>query len=267
MQDLTLKQALGMLIVSLRNSHHMAQGDLAEATGVERSLIEAIEQGATSPTIDTLDNIARALGQTLGSLIIQAEDMIIGKVIPRIEPSYINYSVPLPRGLTHNQLELALNRSMAILNQIGINPDEGDIQANIYSGAVSNIVTKCIAEVSEFVQNVSTRHPDLYNPSLDRNHPDWGLEMKASKQPNKGGESHNPGHGWFMVVIYKVINQQTHIIQVEIAQLRDTDWLIHDRKEGSNRTRTSITNASATQRLRENSVYLNINHITPIKPG
>ena len=42
---------------------------------------------------------------------------------------------------------------------------------------------------------LDTDHPDLFNPNLDRTHPDWDLEMKASNQIAKGGESHNPGKG------------------------------------------------------------------------
>jgi len=163
--------------------------------------------------------------------------------------------------LGHDQLEIALNRAMTILNQIGINPDDGDIQANIFSGAVSNLITKSIADESRFVQNKHTSHPDLFDPNLDRSHPDWGLEMKATNKPNKGAESHNPGHGWFMVVVYKVINSQTHIVQVEVAQLQDEDWRIQERNPESNRTRTATTREDATWRLRQNSVYLNPEHV------
>jgi transcriptional regulator with XRE-family HTH domain len=164
-----------------------------------------IERGEANPTLDTLARIAAALGQTVGTLIIQAEDLASGTVrrlAPTINPAYIDVSVPLPTGLTHNQLITALNRASAILNQIGLDPESGDIQYNIYSGVVSNIVTKAISEASDFVRNKDTDHPDLYNPNLPRDHPDAGLEMKASNQLGKGGESHNHGHGWFMVVIY-----------------------------------------------------------------
>jgi hypothetical protein len=85
--------------------------------------------------------------------------------------------------------------------------------------------------------------------------------MKATNQPGKGAESHNPGKGWFMVVVYKVVAGQTHIIQVEAAPLAMGDWIVHERAPESNRTRTAVTNADATRRLRENSVYLDPNHV------
>jgi hypothetical protein len=122
-------------------------------------------------------------------------------------------------------------------------------------------MTKSLADVSNFVQNKETKHPDLYNPTLPENNPDYGLEIKATKQINKGGESHNPGHGWFLVVVYKVINKQTHIIQVEVAQLELDDWVVHERGEHSNRTRTAITKPEGTLKLRGNSVYLHPEHV------
>lgn len=36
--------------------------------------------------------------------------------------------------------------------------------------------------------------------------------MKASNQIGKGGESHNPGKGCFTVVIYQIVDRQTHIV-------------------------------------------------------
>ena len=44
-------------------------------------------------------------------------------LVPTINPDYINRSIPLPDGLTHEQLEKALNRTVSILNQIGLNPE------------------------------------------------------------------------------------------------------------------------------------------------
>jgi transcriptional regulator with XRE-family HTH domain len=261
-----LKRALGRLIVKLRNEHRLSQEDLALEAHVDRTRVGEIERGEANPTIDTLDRIAKVLGQSLGLLIVQAEELASGatsRPAATVNTAFLDTSVPLPRGLTHEQLEIAFNRALAMLDQIGLNPDAGDIQANIYSGAVSNIVTKAIAEASSFVQNKHTAHPDLYNPTLDRTDPDWGLEMKATHQVGKGGESHNPGRVWFMVVVYKVIDGQTQFIQAEVAALTSEDWTVHERGAESRRTRTAVTKAAATRRLRENSVYLDPNHVPP----
>lgn len=259
METPDFKHALGQLIYELRQQQALSQERLAHDADVDRTRMGEIERGGANPTIDTLSRVAGALEQTLGSLIIQAEEIsggITKRPAPTINPAYLDRAVPLPRGLTHDQLATALNRAQAILDQVGINPESGDIQLNIYSGAVSNIVTKSIAETSRFVQNPDTDRPDLFDPELPRNERDWGLELKATRRPGKGGESHNPGTSWFMVIVYAITEGQTRIVQVEVAYLLDADWVIHDRKEGSSRTRTAVTTEAATRTLRQNSVYL-----------
>lgn len=198
MEKSLFKEALGKLISTLRAEIGLSQERLALDAGIDRTRLGEIERGEANPTLDTLDKIAQVLKQTLGSLILQAEELSSGTAripAPTVNPAYIDRHVPLPQGLTHDQLLVALNRSLALLDQIGLNPEAGDIQANIYSGAVSNIVTKAIAETSNFTQNKDTAHPDLFDPSLPRTDPNWGLEMKATNQIGKGGESHNPGQG------------------------------------------------------------------------
>ncbi len=267
MENADFKRALGQLILRLRKERNISQERIALDAEVDRTRLGEIERGEANPTIDTLIKIASILGQTLASLIEEAEQIssgVIKKPIPTVNPQYINRTVLLPRGLTHDQLEQALNKTLVILSQIGLDPTNGDIQMNIYSGAVSNIVTKAIAETSDLVQNKDTVHPDHYNPTLDRLNPDWGLEMKTTHRIGKGGESHNPGKGWFMIVVYKIIEAQTHIIQVEVAQLEKEDWTIHDRAENSSRTRTAVTLEHATRKLRKNSVYLDDRYITPV---
>jgi len=266
MENIEFKRALGQIIYRIRKDRKISQESLALEAEVDRTRLGEIERGEANPTIDTLSKIANILGQTLGSLVIEAEELSSGatkRPYPTVKPEYIDRTVSLPKGLTHSQLEQALNRALTLLNQIGLNPESGDIQWNIYSGAVSNVVTKAIAETSDFVQNKDTAHPDLYNPNLDSNDLDWGLEMKATNQIAKGGESHNPGRCWFMIVIYHIIEGQTHIVQVETAYLTKEEWSIHERAESSSRTRTAVTIASATQKLRENSVYLDPAYAPP----
>ncbi len=260
-------KALGALIATLRKERGLSQEQLAHEADVDRAHMGVIERGEANLQLDTLDRIARVLEQTVGTLAVQAEEIASGvskRPAPTANPAYIDHSVPLPTGLTHEQLEKALNRAMTVLYQIGLNPDTGDIQKNIYSGVVSNVVTKSIAEYSDFVQNKDTKHPDLYNPNLEHEHRDYGLEMKATHKVGKGGESHNKGHGWFMVVVYKVVDEQTHIVQVETTYLTRDEWTVHERNENSERTRTAITLPDATKRLRANSVYLHPDHGTAV---
>lgn len=189
MENEAFKQALGKIILQLRSARGISQEKLALDAEVDRTRVGEIERGEANVTIDTLSRIANILGQKLGALIVEAEELssgVIGKIVPTVKPAYINHNVPLPTGLTHEQLEKALNQALVTLSQIGLDPTQGDIQYNIYSGAISNIVTKAIAQASDFIQNKDTNHPDLFITNLERNHPDWGLEMKASNQIAKG---------------------------------------------------------------------------------
>ncbi len=266
MDNANFKRALGYLIVRLRKERNISQEQLALEAEIDRTRLGEIERGEANATIDTLSKIAATLNQTLGSLIEEAEEIasgVVKKPIPTAKPEYINRNVPLPKGLTHDQLEKALNKALVVLSQIGLDPTDGDIQFNIYSGVVSNVVTKAIAETSDLAQNKDTKHPDLYNPNLLSSDPDWGLEMKATNQIGKGAESHNPGKGWFMVIIYQIVEGQTHIVQVEAAQLEEHDWIVHERAEKSKRTRTAVTLLHATNKLRKNSVYLEPRYLTP----
>lgn len=53
---------------SARAARDMTQKDLAQAVGVSRQTINAIEQGEYNPTINLCRAICRALGKTLDDL-------------------------------------------------------------------------------------------------------------------------------------------------------------------------------------------------------
>ena len=59
---------LGKRIRELRKNSKFTQSDLAEATGLSTNFIALIEQGKRSPSIETLDKIAKALKVTLDEL-------------------------------------------------------------------------------------------------------------------------------------------------------------------------------------------------------
>ena len=66
MKNLKLKSARAAL--------DMSQQDLAEAVGVSRQTINAIEKGDYNPTIRLCRAIGRALGKTLNDLFWEEED-------------------------------------------------------------------------------------------------------------------------------------------------------------------------------------------------
>lgn len=52
-------------IIAARLESNMTQKELAEKTGIRQSNISRIENGTTSPTIDTLARIANGIGKQL----------------------------------------------------------------------------------------------------------------------------------------------------------------------------------------------------------
>jgi hypothetical protein len=87
--------------------------------------------------------------------------------------------------------------------------------------------------------------------------------VTATHRLGKGGESVAPHHGWLLVAVYNVIEQQTHFVQIELALLNRSEWTAHERPSRGQRFRSAVTIASATERLRENSVYLDPSYATP----
>ena len=67
--------ARNMNIKEARTERGMTQKDLAEAVGVSRQTINAIEQGECNPTIRLCRTICRVLGKTLDELFGEEEGM------------------------------------------------------------------------------------------------------------------------------------------------------------------------------------------------
>lgn len=67
-----LNQRLGERVRSLRASRRLSLEDLAQRSGVSRSMISLIERGESSPTVVILDRLAAGLGVVLSSLFDDA---------------------------------------------------------------------------------------------------------------------------------------------------------------------------------------------------
>lgn len=61
-------------IKAARAGADMTQKDLAEAVGVSRQTINAIEKGEYNPTINLCKAICKALGKTLNDLFWEEEE-------------------------------------------------------------------------------------------------------------------------------------------------------------------------------------------------
>ena len=176
--------------------------------------------------------------------------------------------VPLPEYLTKEQILEALESTQDFFRLIrtssGIILSE-IIQANNFSGVVSNVFTKKLNDVSPYKSYHDQRYPDLMHETRN-----IGLEVKASNKPLKGGEGHNGHSGWHIVVCYQILdNGDIEFVHVEIAdlvgyELPNADWKYQGSKRNENnsqRTETYITTNVGTAKLRDGSVYLNPEYV------
>ena len=177
-------------------------------------------------------------------------------------------TVPLPEDLTNEDIFNALQDTQDFFTMIrenaGINLS-AIIQANNFSGIVSNVFTKKLSDVSIYHSYHDQRYPDLMHVSKP-----VGLEVKASNKPLKGGEGHNGHSGWHIVVCYHILtNGDIEFIQVEIANLigyecDNPDWKYQGSQRNNNnsqRTETYVTTRIGTAKLRDGTVYLNPEYV------
>ena len=66
--------AKNLAIKAARASKDMTQKDLADAVGVSRQTVNAIEKGEYNPTIKLCRAICRVLGRTLDELVWEDEE-------------------------------------------------------------------------------------------------------------------------------------------------------------------------------------------------
>ena len=60
-----IRKTIGSKIIELRRLNGMSQEQLAEASGVSRRTIQALEAGTVSPRLDLLEKLAEAMGHTV----------------------------------------------------------------------------------------------------------------------------------------------------------------------------------------------------------
>jgi transcriptional regulator with XRE-family HTH domain len=68
-----ITQSLGKIIRRCRQAKRLSQRQLAFASGLTRNYISLLELGSSSPTVDSLSQIAVALDESASSLLAQAE--------------------------------------------------------------------------------------------------------------------------------------------------------------------------------------------------
>ena len=272
------KTRLGLAIRALREAHKLSQEKLAGRANITYQYLSALENGRKNFTIGVLESLATALGLRVPDLVLSAyEQSIPHTTYPRINRRYLR-SVPLPPFLTLAHVADSLDetqRVIRLLNQSLIHAGgralPGYIQANNFSGIVSNILSDSFDRFTPYKHNHDQRYPDLMNRD-DQGGEIAGLEVKSTIQVGKGGESHNGHSGWHVVACFKLNADKGDIlfIHVMFAELcghtqPDSDWKYIgstvNRDSGSRRTETYNTTGIGTTKLRDGSVYLDPNAI------
>lgn len=219
--------------------------------------------------------IAGEAGIEPGQLMARLSLELDADSVPQVEEGYFR-EVPLPPGLTKRHLSEAMNRTQRMIARINRSLRFGAgsplidfIQANSFSGIISNILTDSLAQVSPYKHNHDQRYPDLKNPSNG-----VGLEMKAANRAGKGGESHNGHSGWHLISCFDVEEESGNVmfVHVEVAELvgfaeePEGDWHYYgstvNEETGSQRTETYSTTHRGTSKLRDGSVYLDTERVT-----
>lgn len=224
---------------------------------------------------EELLEVAEKAGIPAGQLMTKLAFELDTEPVPQVQARFFR-DAPLPPGLKVEHLKMAMNRTQKMISRINQSLRFGVgfplihfIQANSFSGIVSNILTDSLDHISPYKHNHDQRYPDLRNPSND-----VGLEMKASNKPGKGGESHNGHGGWHMISCFSLDQDSGNIlfVHIEIAELvgyieeKEGDWhycgSTVDVETGSRRTETYYTTSRGTSKLRDGSVYLDTDRVT-----
>lgn len=267
------KTALGQFIRASRENR-FTQQELADKAGITYQYLSGVESGKNNFTIDVLESLGKSLGFALSRLVIEAfHGPLSASPPPQVNASYFRQGVPLPPMLRPEHLQAAMNETQrlvhyinASLTTIGGRPLAGYIQANNFSGIVSNVLCDSLHNCSPYKHYSAQKYPDLMC-SDDSGKEVGGLEVKATTREGKGGESHNGHTGWHLVAHF-VVNQTTGGILFQHLMIAELNGHLHTNPDwkrlgskvnpttGSQRTETYVTTPSGTAKLRHGSVYL-----------
>lgn len=271
------QQLIGRCIKLLREQRKLTLESLSHKAGITYQYLSGIENGKENFSISVLEALADALKIHPKVLIAFAYENNDRLKAPKVKKSYFRPQVPLPPGLTIDHIEAAANQAAYIIHRVTQNlfleigkPLHKYIQGNNFSGLVSNIFSDALNDNSPYKHNHNQRYPDLINKKT-KNGIDEGLEVKATINVGKGGESHNGHGGWHTIACYELAeNGDINFIHIMFAclnghQSNDPDWnylgsRVNERT-GSRRTETYITNAYGTTKLRDGSIYLDLDKV------
>lgn len=258
---------IGKAIRALREQRGFTLEQLAPMAGITYQYLSGVENGRENFSIAVLQRLSDALRLPLKSLVAMAYEAADQQQAPKVSKEFFRRTVPLPGALTYEQLEGALNQTQAIFYLINRNmlaevgrPLQDLIQGNNFSGLVSNVFSDAMDQNTVFKHNHDQRYPDLICQETKT-----GLEVKATIQVGKGGESHNGHSGWHTIICFERTDAGIEFIHVMFAKLMGhqeagADWKYVGSKvneeTGSRRTETYNTTGEGTTKLRDGSAYL-----------
>lgn len=267
---------IGKAVRALREQRSLTLEQLAPRAGITYQYLSGLENGRENFTIGVLERLSEALALPLKTLVIAAYEDTDAIQAPTVNKAYFRRSVPLPGKLSFDMLEAAMNRTQTVFWLINRNmlaevgrPLQALIQGNNFSGLVSNIFCDAMDQCTVFKHNHHQRYPDLICADTGE-----GLEVKATIQIGKGGESHNGHSGWHAVVCFDRTDAGIEFIHVMFAILKghlepEADWKYVgsrvNQDTGSRRTETYNTTGTGTTKLRDGSAYLDPQRINPTR--
>lgn len=268
--------AIGRAIRLLREASGLTQEKLAERAGITYQYLSAVENGRENFSIGVLESVASALGLDVPALVERA--YTDSDPVPMVNPDFFIREAPLPPGLTLPHVQAALNETHRVVRLVNSalkratsRPLPAYIQANNFSGIVSNILCDAFSRLTPYKHNHSQRYPDLAHKDKGSGSL-TGLEVKSTTRLGKGGESHNGHSGWHVVACFALdsVSGDIRFLHVMFADLighgrPDADWkYVGSRvnaQTGSQRTETYVTTPAGTAKLRHGTVYLDVDRV------
>lgn len=261
------QKLIGRTIRIFREGKGLTLEQLAPSAGITYQYLSGLENGHENFSIGVLERLSFALAVPVQFVIQSAYREESVAPVPTVDPRLFRAGVPLPGKLTPAALLGAMNHTQSVMYQLNESartavgrPLQDLIQGNNFSGLVSNLFSDAMDRCTAFKHNHHQRYPDLICEETGT-----GLEVKATTQIGKGGESHNGHDGWHTVICFERTGsgiQFTHIMFAVLCghQAGDPDWKYVgsrvNQETGSRRTETYNTTAVGTTKLRDGSVFL-----------
>jgi hypothetical protein len=164
----TLTEAITNFLQEIHESPHLSP----QSRACVETWISSGAQWALMRELEALFKVAGEAGFTTGQVMTRLASDLDAEPVPQVHERFFR-DVPLPPGLTNEHLWEAMDQTQLMIARINRSLRLGTgsplisfIQANSFSGIVSNILTDSLDQTSPYKHNHDQRFPDLKNPSM-----------------------------------------------------------------------------------------------------